>query len=52
MINWRKHYKKGLIAIGILLSTSALYNAQEGDPAKGQSSLKQIVQPATNLTQN
>ncbi|XJR84335.1 c-type cytochrome [Elizabethkingia anophelis] len=35
MINWRKHYKKGLIAIGILLSTSALYNAQEGDPAKG-----------------
>lgn len=35
MINWRKHYKKGLIAIGILLSTSALYNAQEGDPVKG-----------------
>ena len=37
MINWRKHYKKGLIALGILLSTSALYNAQDaqGDPAKG-----------------
>ena len=39
MISWRKHYKKGLIAIGILLSTSASVNAQ-GDPVKGQELFK------------
>lgn len=39
MISWRKHYKKGLIAIGLLLSTSASVYAQ-GDPAKGQELFK------------
>ncbi|QCX53275.1 c-type cytochrome [Elizabethkingia sp. JS20170427COW] len=37
MINWTKHYKNGLLALGIMLTTSALYNAQDaqGDPNKG-----------------
>jgi len=39
MISWRKHYKKGLIAIGLLLSTSASVYAQ-GDPVKGQELFK------------
>lgn len=39
MISWRKHYKKGLIAIGLLLSTSAYVYAQ-GDPVKGQELFK------------
>lgn len=39
MISWRKHYKKGLIAIILLLSTSASVNAQ-GDPVKGQELFK------------
>ena len=39
MISWKKHYKKGLIAIGLLLSTSASVYAQ-GDPAKGQELFK------------
>ncbi|MGX9986432.1 c-type cytochrome [Chryseobacterium sp. POL2] len=34
MISWRKHYKKSLIALGLLLLTSASINAQ-GDPKKG-----------------
>lgn len=36
MISWRKHYKKSLIAIGLLLSTSASVFAQEGDPQNGK----------------
>lgn len=36
MISWRKHYKKGLIAIGLLLSTTSSVFAQEGDPMNGQ----------------
>ena len=39
MISWRKHCKNGLIALGIMLSTSALVNAQ-GDPVKGQELFK------------
>ena len=39
MISWRKHYKKSLIAIGLLLSTSASIHAQ-GDPKKGQDLFK------------
>jgi len=40
MISWRKHYKKGLIAIGLLLSTSASIYGQEGDPANGEKLFK------------
>ncbi|MGV4414737.1 c-type cytochrome [Chryseobacterium sp. T1] len=39
MISWRKHYKKSLIALGLLLSTSASIYAQ-GDPKKGQDLFK------------
>ncbi|UFH30698.1 c-type cytochrome [Chryseobacterium sp. C-71] len=39
MISWRKHYKKGLIAIGLLLSTSASIYGQ-GDPANGEKLFK------------
>ncbi len=39
MISWRKHYKQGLMAIGLLLSTSASVYAQ-GDPVKGQELFK------------
>ena len=39
MISWRKHYKKGLIAFSLLLSTSASVYAQ-GDPKKGQELFK------------
>ena len=35
MISWRKHYKKGLIAIGLLLATSASVYAQ-GDAKNGE----------------
>ena len=40
MISWRKHYKKGLIAIGLLLSTSASIYAQDGDPKNGEKLFK------------
>ncbi|RQP12282.1 MAG: quinol:cytochrome C oxidoreductase [Chryseobacterium sp.] len=42
MINWRKHYKKGLIAFSLLLSTGAYVTAQEaqGDPQKGMELFK------------
>lgn len=39
MISWRKHYKKGLVAIGLLLSTSVSVYAQDaatGDPNNGK----------------
>ena len=39
MISWRKHYKKGLIAISLLLSTGASVYAQ-GDPKKGKDLFK------------
>ncbi len=39
MISWRKHYKKGLIAIGLLLSTSASIYAQ-GDAKNGEKLFK------------
>ena len=35
MISWRKHYKRGLIAIGLLLATSASIYAQ-GDAKNGE----------------
>ena len=40
MISWRKHYKKGLIAISLLLSTGASIYAQEGDPKSGEKLFK------------
>lgn len=40
MISWRKHYKKGLIAIGLLLSTSASIYGQDGDPKNGEKLFK------------
>lgn len=43
MISWRKHYKKGLMAIGLLLSTSASVYAQDaanGDPKNGETLFK------------
>lgn len=40
MISWRKHYKKGLIAIGLLLSTSASIYGQAGDPKNGEKLFK------------
>ncbi|KQS90185.1 c-type cytochrome [Chryseobacterium sp. Leaf394] len=40
MISWRKHYKKTLIAIGMLLSTSASIYGQDGDPKAGETLFK------------
>ncbi len=39
MISWKKHYKKGLIAIGLLLSTGASVYAQ-GDAKNGEKLFK------------
>ena len=39
MISWRKHYKRGLIAIGLLLSTSASIYAQ-GNAKNGEKLFK------------
>ena len=39
MISWRKHYKRGLIAIGLLLSTTASIYAQ-GDAKNGEKLFK------------
>lgn len=39
MISWRKHYKRGLVAIGLLLSTSASIYAQ-GDAKNGEKLFK------------
>ena len=39
MISWRKHYKRGLIAIFLLLSTSASIYAQ-GDAKNGEKLFK------------
>ena len=39
MISWRKHYKRGLIAIGLLLTTSASIYAQ-GDAKNGEKLFK------------
>lgn len=43
MISWRKHYRKALVAIGLLLSTSASIYAQDaatGDPKNGETLFK------------
>ncbi|EJL73965.1 c-type cytochrome [Chryseobacterium populi] len=40
MISWRKHYKQALIAIGLLLSTSASIYGQDGDPKNGEKLFK------------
>ncbi|MEC5394594.1 c-type cytochrome [Bergeyella sp. RCAD1439] len=40
MISWRKHYKRGLLAIGLLLSATASVHAQDGDPKNGEKLFK------------
>ncbi|WOC51735.1 Molybdopterin oxidoreductase subunit, predicted [Bergeyella porcorum] len=40
MISWRKHYKRSLIAIGLLLSATASVHAQSGDPKNGEKLFK------------
>lgn len=40
MISWRKHYTKALVALAMLLTTSASIYAQDGDPAKGEQLFK------------
>ena len=40
MISWRKHYRQTLIAIGLLLSTSASFYGQDGDPKNGEKLFK------------
>ncbi len=40
MISWRKHYKRALLAIGLLLSTSASIYGQDGDPKNGEKLFK------------
>ena len=40
MISWRKHYKTVLIAVGLLLSSSASVHAQDGDPSNGEKIFK------------
>ncbi len=40
MISWRKHYRQTLIAIGLLLSTSASIYGQDGDPTNGEKLFK------------
>jgi nucleoside-specific outer membrane channel protein Tsx len=45
MISWRKHYKKVLLAVSLLLTTSASIYAQDlkGDAKKEKPFLKPIV---------
>ena len=40
MISWRKHYKRGLLAISLLLTTTASVHAQDGDPKNGEKLFK------------
>ncbi|MBF5027902.1 c-type cytochrome [Planobacterium oryzisoli] len=40
MISWRKHYKRGLLAITLLLTTTASVHAQDGDPKNGEKLFK------------
>lgn len=40
MISWRKHYKKSLIALGLLLSTVSSVYAQDGDSKNGEKLFK------------
>ncbi|UPQ74465.1 c-type cytochrome [Chryseobacterium nepalense] len=40
MISWRKHYRQTLIAISLLLSTSASIYGQDGDPKNGEKLFK------------
>lgn len=40
MINWRKHYKRGLLAISLLFATTASVQAQDGDPKNGEALFK------------
>jgi len=46
MFNWIKYYKRGLLALGIFLSTSMLYNAQ--DVAEEAPEATQNTQEATD----
>lgn len=40
MISWKKHYKKALVAIGLLLSATTSVYAQDGDPKNGETLFK------------
>ncbi|MDR2206105.1 MAG: c-type cytochrome [Flavobacteriaceae bacterium] len=40
MISWRKHYKKTLITIGLLLSAGVSIYGQDGDPKNGEKLFK------------
>ena len=40
MISWKKHYKKGLIAISLLFSVGASVYGQDGDPKNGEKLFK------------
>ncbi len=40
MISWRKHYKRGLVAIGLLFATATSVQAQDGDPKNGETLFK------------
>lgn len=40
MISWRKHYKTVLVALGLMLSTSASVHAQDGDASNGEKLFK------------
>lgn len=40
MISWRKHYKRGLLAISLLLTTTVVVQAQDGDPKNGETLFK------------
>ncbi len=40
MISWRKHYKRGLLAISLLFSAGASVYAQDGDPKNGEKLFK------------
>ena len=40
MISWKKHYKKSLIVLGLMLSTVSTVYAQDGDPKNGEKLFK------------
>lgn len=40
MISWRKHYKRSVLAIGLLLASMASVHAQDGDPKNGEKLFK------------
>ncbi len=40
MISWRKHYKKGLLALSLMFATTVSVQAQDGDPKNGETLFK------------